>query len=83
MPKHKCLVWTGAIIADGDRKSWDPCAPMILDIFFGGGRNKVHHPDVIYTRAISPVVANRFMEQTELSLGHRSLSSSYVMNHFY
>ena len=28
------LVYAGAIIGDGDRKSWDPRAPMISDNFF-------------------------------------------------
>ena len=35
---------SGAIIRDGDRKSWDARGPMIWD------KNKLRHPDVIYPR---------------------------------
>ena len=28
-----CRVWSGAIIGDGDRKSWDARGPMIWDNF--------------------------------------------------
>ena len=28
---HQFMIWPGAIIRDGDRKSWDPRGPMIWD----------------------------------------------------
>ena len=40
-------VSAGAIIEDGDRKSWDPLGPMTWDNFFYF-QNKLRHPDVIY-----------------------------------
>ena len=33
MSPHFLLVSPGAIIGDGDRKSWDPRGPMIWDDF--------------------------------------------------
>ena len=40
----------GAIIGDGDRKSWDARGPMIWDIFYIFRTNSVRHLDVIYAR---------------------------------
>ena len=50
--KRRFDMWTGAIIGEGDRKSWDPCGRMIWDNFLF---LDLRHPDVIYSHCSTNV----------------------------